>query len=501
MWKVISRNSAYGLLQFVMTAALVFVMTPTYLRALGDYDYGIWQIISALLGYANILDLGMQPTVSRYVAAYMGGGKPRRLSRLFSTSLCMLLGLAVVPMIAFLIFAAFSDEILAEAAAGSRKYALVTALVAVGIPLTFARFVYVSFLEGLQRYDWRAIVGMAHGIAFAIAFVVLMPFADPLILMAGLSVTLGISRIAVLWWGVRRTSPVRVRFVPTLFDRRLARELLGFGGKSFIQGLATSAESRADTLIIGAGLGPAMVAFYSLPQTLCLYIRSLGWTLSHAFMPALSSLAGSDSHSHMKNVLIRGSRYVLALVVPLAGGIALLGRDFIELWVGEEYAANAGPLIWVLTAYFFVPFLFPLQSRYLTAINMHGIFAKLYPCRAVMNIGLSIALLPSLGLLGVALGSLIPEVLVLGPVARRLLEISGVAFTEYAREVWLPSVLPAVLLVATTFLLKSVIGTAGWLPFFLVVAGVSSVYVAALVVSLYRVEPQTFRAVAGRRLS
>ena len=93
-------------------------------------------------------------------------------------------------------------------------------------------------------------------------------------------------------------------------------------------------------------------------------IRNLGWTLTHAFMPALSRLSGEGvvSASSMTSVFVRGSRYVLAAVTPLAIGIALLGAEFITLWVGPEYAENE-LLIWLLAAYFFVPFLFPL-GRY-----------------------------------------------------------------------------------------------------------------------------------------
>ena len=184
MWTTISKNAAVNLLQFVVSAALVFVMTPIYLQALGDYDYGIWQILVALLGYANILDLGMQPTVSRYVAHYLGRGEGEALNRILATSLTILLAVSLIAATGFVLFAFFGSHLLAPSDQTAAKYAWVTLLVAGAIPLTFVRFVYVSFLEGLQRYEIRVAVGISHGLLFVGRFVLLRGMGDSLILLA-----------------------------------------------------------------------------------------------------------------------------------------------------------------------------------------------------------------------------------------------------------------------------------------------------------------------------
>src|SRR5690606_20496836 len=69
------------------------------------------------------------------------------------------------------------------------------------------------------------------------------------------------------------------------------KELIVFGSKSFIQGIATRVENATDVLVIGFIMGPAMVPFYSIPANLTQHIRGLGWTLTHAFMPLFSGLS------------------------------------------------------------------------------------------------------------------------------------------------------------------------------------------------------------------
>jgi len=62
----------------------------------------------------------------------------------------------------------------------------------------------------------------------------------------------------------------------------------------------------------------------------------------------------------------------------------------------------------LLAIFTMLPFLDPVMERYLTAINKHAILAKLYPISALINLVASILLVNEFGIVGVALGSIIP---------------------------------------------------------------------------------------------
>jgi O-antigen/teichoic acid export membrane protein len=88
----------------------------------------------------------------------------------------------------------------------------------------------------------------------------------------------------------------------------------------------------------------------------------------------------------------------------------------------------------------------PFCSRYLTAINRHGIFARLMPISALANVGLSLLLVQSYGIVGVAMGSVLPG-LILHPVllvySCRQLELP---VSQYLSKSLLPLAIPLVLM-------------------------------------------------------
>jgi O-antigen/teichoic acid export membrane protein len=91
---------------------------------------------------------------------------------------------------------------------------------------------------------------------------------------------------------------------------------------------------------------------------------------------------------------------------------------------------------------------------------------------AVSNLALSIALAPSFGLIGVALGTLIPVVIITGfvmfPAACRRVDLP--VWVALRRAVW-PAIWPAVVPCGVLLLLRDAIGTT---PIFIAIAGVAA---------------------------
>ncbi|WP_231877000.1 lipopolysaccharide biosynthesis protein, partial [Oleiphilus sp. HI0067] len=172
--------------------------------------------------------------------------------------------------------------------------------------------------------------------------------------------------------------------------------------------------------------------------------RNIGWTTTHAFMPFFSDLAVKSSQIELREAFVQYSKYVVALMLPLCAGAVLLGPVFIGLWIGQEYVEKAPLIVAILVVYIALPFLNPFSTRYLTAVNKHGYSAKVYTVAAISNLILSLILVQIWGIEGVALGSLIP-MLVLVPVLMKYgfssLELK---FTHYFSRVILP-VLPALM--------------------------------------------------------
>src|SRR5690606_22501459 len=175
-------------------------------------------------------------------------------------------------------------------------------------------------------------------------------------------------------------------------------------------------------------------------------IRGLSYNLTHVFMPYFSSLSASNETDKIRRVYIFGSKLTIGCVLILAIGAVGLGEPFLYLWVGEDIASSAAPIILILVAFTVTPLINPYCSRYLTAIDRHGIFAKWSPVVALANLLLSLILISPLGIYGVALGSLIPALIFQPFLLNYCCRHLGMKVSEYLKGAIMPMLLPAVLM-------------------------------------------------------
>lgn len=127
-------------------------------------------------------------------------------------------------------------------------------------------------------------------------------------------------------------------------------------------------------------------------------------------MPALArSLKSADT---VDRILAQSSLLLLGAAVPIAILTTVLAHDIVSLLFGLEYLASVAPLsllIWsVVTVFANAPFAYLMlarleDSRYLIATGSG----------ALINIVANLALIPSLGMIGAALATLMAELLVL----------------------------------------------------------------------------------------
>ncbi|MEN8129863.1 MAG: oligosaccharide flippase family protein [Pseudomonadota bacterium] len=435
-------NTGSNVLLIFVKLVITLIMTPVLVHNLGNYDYGIWEIIIAVIGYMGLLDIGMKPAIARFAAKYHASGDEQRLRELYSTSWVFLLLVGMLLCVFFVSWGLLWPHSLAESGEYTSRYSLLLIIVGAQLLVTFPGYVAESFLEGFQKYYLMNNITIFNSV---VSSVILYHYIDPgnaLVLLAVVNAT-GISiKYFAFIYILTRPEYGNMRPGTAYAVWQSFRETVGFGVKSLIQGIASRIEIGTDMIVIGYFLGPAMVPFYAIPSNLISYIRNIGWTLTHAFMPVFSAMDATNRVDDIRELYLGASRYVVAFLLPMCVGVTLVGSAFIGIWIGEEYQDEADIIILLLVVYTSLPFLNPFSTRYLTAIGKHGLLAKLYPVSALINIVASVILVHYWGIAGVALGSVIPVFMLVPIVLKHCCGYLGIPVSQYLVKSVVPSIAP-----------------------------------------------------------
>jgi O-antigen/teichoic acid export membrane protein len=193
-------------------------------------------------------------------------------------------------------------------------------------------------------------------------------------------------------------------------------------------------------------MGAAPVTYFVLASRLVEFAKALLRTATNTLTPAVSSLEAAGDMEAIRRMFLRGTRWVLYLILPVHLGLIVFGRPFLTVWLGgSEYAEHCYLPLVILSSTLTLVIAQSMASRILYGTGRLKLFARAALLEAVANVGLSLLLGLRCGLVGVAIGVALPNLVmclwVIGHAGRGL----GVPVRAYVNEAWLRPVVAAAL--------------------------------------------------------
>lgn len=409
MKRLLFINTASNYAVFILQVAVALVMTPLYVKYMGLRDYGLWEVIVSVIGYSGMLDLGLWPTISRFVAKYQAEKNRIKQEETFATAFVFLtivgfVGAGLVTVAVVLL----EYELFFGSSSDTAYYRLFLFVLFVNVTIKFPGIVAEAYLEGQQRYLVKNLFSIASLVVSSSIVYALIAEARGLLLLATVGVCAMAVKYSYFYLLLFRSQPQEFSFRLSAVSLRHLRRLLKFGMKSFVQGVSSRVIHQAGPVIIAAFSTTAMVPFFTIPASLVRYASNFMMTSTHAFMPLFSALFAADKEKEIRQIFLAANRIIVAFGVLMLLGVALVGPEFISIWISPEMASQSREVLILLVLGALGLGLNPFGSRYLTAIDKHGVYAKYDLVFAALSLTLSIALMYWIGLLGVALGVALP---------------------------------------------------------------------------------------------
>src|SRR4030088_3374267 len=97
---LVLRAVATSWVAVIANASVGFLLTPFVLHRLGDEAFGVWILITNLVGYYGLVDAGVRSAILRYVSKHRELNDQKRVNEVVSTafyyylSACLLVVLA-----------------------------------------------------------------------------------------------------------------------------------------------------------------------------------------------------------------------------------------------------------------------------------------------------------------------------------------------------------------------------------------------------------------------
>ncbi len=264
-------------------------------------------------------------------------------------------------------------------------------------------------LAGLERYPVIATIRTTALIVRAVFSWLVIYTGGGLVTLALVITGFTIAEQLVMIVAAKVCLPT-LRFSFSLVTWDMFRMIRGYSFAAFVALIAGRVSFQTDALVIGAFMMPEFITFFAVGARLVAYAKDTLRTLTAALTPAVSAFDATNDYEAIDRLMIKGSRFVLYLAVPMQLGFWLLGMPFLSLWLGDDLAVKSYPTLIILSVPLVLAISQSISSRILYGIGQLRWYATATVIEALANLILSLLWVQPYGIEGVAWGTALPNV-------------------------------------------------------------------------------------------
>lgn len=487
-------NVATANLNTALTAAGAFVITPAILTGLGDSAYGGWLLMNSVVGYLRLLDQGTSTGTMKLGAGALARHDQVETRRVFSTSAAMFAGAGVLALLGSAVLALALPRYY-QGIVGDNQWPIFILGLATALDLLLR--VFPSSLRA------RSLFAVVDGIEivtysiFKLGLVLYLSQSLSYTVLSWLVLAETIARNGLTFFVSRAYCPFVRDIRPWEVDRAVLRQLLAMSGALSILLVADVVRFQLDAGILGYFMpdDPLAISIFGIGQRLPSIAFSVVGVIGAVLVPRFSGLSELGRHDDVRDLLRKASLANGLASAYVFINCAVLGPRFLEVWLGKPWVVESGQILLLMAPAYFVALQGGPAAALLIARGRLRGQVVITIVEAVANFVLSVLLVQQYGVMGAAVGTIVPMFIVRGPafawVVRQEL---GIGFGEYFR-------LHARAMAIGGIYLLLVVGIA-WIPFAtyreFVLLGLGSTAIFCLLLTFL---PEARQLVRGRLAS
>jgi len=391
-------------------AVCTAVLTPVMIAHLGALDYGVWVLLGSVLDYYGLLDIGMRGAMFRYIGTFRGSEAREEIDRTFSSSLLIVVATALVVGVLSVVVAIVLPHSLPLKGHSVAVYRELLLLLGFSVAITFPVRMLATYLSAHQRWDLFNAAGTASIVMRAIAIIGVLKLGYGIVAVAVCTLVVSLISLAQHIALVRYADP-EVRISLSLISRKRMGQMLGFSLRSLLVSIGDSLRFSSDAAVITAVMNVALVTPFSVATRLIECFKSVVIAAGGPVLGLMTELEGKKEGEESRQLLLRSTRMLGFLSV--LGGVLLVvdGRALLRMWIGSELKL-AYPVLIILAVGYTVNLAMHPLLLIVIAKSKHGALGAWTIAEGLLNIGLSIVWGRKYGLIGIALGTIVPMLMV-----------------------------------------------------------------------------------------
>lgn len=344
----VAHNTLFLYIRMFILMLINLYTTRVILKALGETDYGIHNVVSGFVAMFIMFSNTMSTAISRYITFSLGKDDTARTKSVFSNALLIQAGLAlfvfIVGEVALVWFLNHKMDIPPERMDAAN----------IVLQLALMQFIFLLFrppfdacIVAHERMSVYAYLGIFEGLSgLIVAQIVAHSSTDRLVLYTALTVVLAVVVLA-LYYGFCRINFEECRLVWSP-NRQLVAEMLGFSGWNFLGVMAGVMRTQGINMLLNVFCGPTVNAARGLAMQVNKAVTRFSQGFITAINPQITKNYAIGNKAEYEHLAMTGSKIAFLLSFFSSLPLVMETDTLLGLWLVKVPAHTCLFVIFIL---------------------------------------------------------------------------------------------------------------------------------------------------------
>lgn len=396
-----------------LTILISLFYGPIMRSALGQSEYGLYNVTSSVISSLGILTLGMGGSYIRYFSIYKSKNDDDKISSLNGLFFIFYAVIAFITLIISLILSRFTVQIFGPELTSEehQKARIILIILSINAFLSLIVTPFTSYINANERFVWQKSLGIIRILVSPLVTYPVILFTNLGSIGVAIATTcLGIAiDIVNIIYAIKKAK-IKIKFKK--IEGFLLKEILVFSFWLFLEQIIGQINWNVDNYLVSYFYGTSLVAVYSIGESIDTYFREFSTSIVGVTTPRIHLITEKykedKSNVEVTKLMTKIGRIQFIILMPILFGFIFFGVPFMRWWganytnIDESYYIA---IIFMLFALF--EYILSAGNPVLRAKNKQKFRILLKLGMAIINIFLTIWLLKYLkiGPVGGAIGT------------------------------------------------------------------------------------------------
>ena len=407
----IKSGAILGYINMAVNLFVSLIYTKILLSHLGQSEYGLYALVASVIGYLSVLDMGFGNAMIRFISRSKAkNDDPTNIgeNKINGVFLFLYSIIGIISLIIGFVLVANIDSIFKSLTVVElHKAKIIMMILVLTVSLSFPLSIFDSYVVSCEKFKFAKVLALIKTL--------IVPFTMlPLLYMGYKAITMVvvtslytiIFHLITIYYCFKKLN-MKISFSFKNIDTKFLKEIFGYSFFIFLNIIVDNIYNNTDQIVLGAVAGTVAVSIYSIAMKISQINMNFSTTISGLFFPKITkTLEEENGDKKVSDIFIKVSRIQLYIMALVLFGFIIFGKQFIILWVGNEYI-DAYYILLILMIPSIIPLTQNIGISILQAKNIHKFRSVIYIMIAILNVIISIPLAKRYAGIGAAVGTAI----------------------------------------------------------------------------------------------